>query len=82
MVFRVIGEMSNLAPRPGADLLQDLPRDALDVVAQMRAQDRASVAERRIGDRHLQRVGLQVALPDREVDVVAALHGRSVSFSA
>ena len=29
------------------------------------------VGERRVGDRHLQRVGQQVALADREVHVVA-----------
>ena len=37
----------------------------------MRAHDPAAVGERRVGDGHLQRRGLQVALADREVDVVA-----------
>ena len=35
----------------------------------------AAVAERRVGDRHLQRVGLQVALADRQLDVVAGRPG-------
>ena len=36
----------------------------------------AAVGDRRVGDRHLQRRGLQVALADREVDVVAQRPGR------
>ncbi len=53
----------------------------VDLLAQVRRHDRAfaavhvGVGERRVGDRHLQRVGQQVALADRQVHVVADAPG-------
>ena len=53
------------------------PPGFVDLFAQVRGDDRAvaavhvGVGERRVGDRHLQRVRQQFALPDREVHVVA-----------
>ena len=47
------------------------PAVVLDRHPEVRAHDAAAVGDRGVGDRHLQRRGLQVALADREVDVVA-----------
>ncbi len=68
--LRLLGDL-DLALRRRVDLLQGLAGDALDSLGQVRAHHRAAVGDRRVGDRHLQRVGLQVALADGEVDVVA-----------
>ena len=57
--------------------LQQAAVGFVDLLAEVRRDDRAfaavhvGVGERRVGDRHLQRVGQQVALADGEVHVVA-----------
>jgi hypothetical protein len=53
------------------DALDQLAAGALDLQAEMRPHDLAAVGDRRVRDGHLQRRGLHVALPDREVDGVA-----------
>ena len=59
--------------RWAADLLDRPPLRVLDAEPDVRPDQVAAVGDRRVRDRHLQRVGLQIALADREVDVVA--HG-------
>ena len=59
------------AARRRLELLLRLAGGVLDPLAQPRPHDLAAVGDRRVRDRHLQRVGLDVALADGEVDVVA-----------
>ena len=65
------GSISTSRRGAGVDLLDRAALRVLDPQADVRADDLAAVGDRRVGDRHLQRVGLQVALADGEVDVVA-----------
>ncbi len=64
-------------PGREAQTLHEPALGVIDLRAEMRRNDRpfaavaVSVDERRVGDRHLQRIGLQFALPDGEVHVVA-----------
>src|SRR4051812_30689058 len=67
----------------GVDLLQlATGRRVLDRDAEVRAHDAAVVLDRGVGDRHLQRRGLEVALADGEVDVVADRPGAHVRDAA
>ena len=67
----------HVAPRREAQRLHQPPLRVVDLHPQMRGHDRSiaavpeGVGEGRIGDRHLQRRGQQVALADRQVHVVA-----------
>src|SRR6185436_13977599 len=63
----------HLDPPRGAriDLLELAAVLVLDGDAEVRPHDAAAVLDRPVGDRHLQRRGLEVALADREVHVVA-----------
>ena len=61
--------------RARGDLLQHPAVRVLDPHADVRRDHAAAVRDRAVGDRHLQRVGLQVTLADGEVDVVARCPG-------
>ena len=67
----VFGVDLDVARAGRVDFLEHPAGGVLDFLADVRGDDRAAVAERRVGDRHLQRVGLQVALAGRQLDVVA-----------
>ncbi len=60
-----------------AQRLHEVVVGFVDLLAEVRGHDGAvavvavGVGERRVGDGHLQRVGQQISLPDREVHVVA-----------
>ena len=69
------GSMWTWRARLGVEFLQHPAGGVVDLHADVRGDDGAAVAERRVGDRHLQRVGLQVALPGGELDVVAGRPG-------
>src|SRR5204862_4710555 len=59
-------------PRGGRlQLLDGLAGGVLDPLADPRGQDVPAVGDRRVGHGHLERVGLEVALANGEVDVVA-----------
>src|SRR3954454_15152511 len=60
-----------MALRGGIDLLDHAAIGILDIHSDMRPNDIAAIADCGVGDRHLERIGLQITLPDREVDVVA-----------
>ena len=59
----------------GVEFRQDAAGRVVDLHADVGRDDRAAVGDRRVGDRHLQRVGLQVALAGGELDVVAGRPG-------
>ena len=63
------------------EFLDHAAEGVVDFLADVRGDDRAAVAERRVGERHLQRVGLQVALAGGELDVVAGRPGASFGFA-
>ena len=71
-VFRVD---LDVAARLGVEFLQHPAGRVVDFLADVRGDDGAAVGQGRVGDRHLQRVGLQVALPGRQLDVVAGRPG-------
>ena len=71
MIARATRVDVDLALRGRLDLLHHPPRGVLRSQADVRGHDGAPVPDRRIGDRHLQRIGLQIALADGEVHVVA-----------
>ena len=83
-ITRFTLESLNFTLRRGGNVerLHDPPAGAFDRHPQVRGRDHAfaavheRVGQRRVGDRHLQRVGLQVALADGQVHVVPAVHGR------
>ena len=60
---------------PGSICCRMRPVVVLDPHPDVRGHDAPAVGDRAVGDRHLERVGLQVALPDGEVDVVAGRPG-------
>ena len=59
-----------MALRRRVDLLDDASVRILDVHAHVGPDDVPAVADRRVGDGHLERVGLEIALAHRQVDVV------------
>ena len=71
----VAGVDLDVAARLRVEFLQHPAGRVLDFHADVRGDDGAAVGERRVGDRHLQRVGLQVALAGRQLDVVAGRPG-------
>ncbi len=72
---RYSGSMGTCAARLGVEFLQHPAGRVVDLQADVGGDDRAAVGERRVGDRHLQRVGLQVALPGGELHVVSRRPG-------
>ena len=75
IVSRQLGSIWTWRAGAGLDLLHTRPAASSTCMPTWGRGDRAAVGDRRVGDRHLQRVGLQVALADREVDVVARRPG-------
>ena len=71
----VAGAILTWRARLRVEFLQHPAGGVLDFHADVRGDDRAVVAERGVGDRQLQRVGLQVALAGRQLDVVAGRPG-------
>src|SRR3954447_4125499 len=67
----VDGRDVHLAPRRLGDLLDLAAEAVLDLPAEVRTDHAPAVDDRRVGDGHLQRRGLEVALADGEVHVVA-----------
>ena len=72
---RVSSEMLQVARRRRLDLLDRLAVHVHDAAADVRGDQGAAVGERGVGARELQRRHLDVALADREVDVVALRPG-------
>ena len=61
----------HVARRAGLDLLHGAPDGVLHLEPDVRPRHAAAVGDRRVGDGHLQRRDLDLALADREVRVVA-----------
>ena len=67
--------MSRRRLAPGSICCRMRPVVVLDAQADVRRHDAAAVGDGAVGDRHLERVGLQVALAHGQVDVVARAPG-------
>ncbi len=70
-VFLIGGVHLDVAPGLGVDFLQHPAGRVVDLQPDVGGHDRAAVGDRRVGDGHLQRVGLEVALAGGQLDVVA-----------
>ena len=68
---RWVGSMWTWRCGAGVEFLQHAAGGVVDLHADVRGDDGAAVAERRVGERQLQRVRLQVPLAGGELDVVA-----------
>src|SRR5205085_5296393 len=67
---RRYGGEAEVPPGPKTKLADDLPAGVEHGLADVRADDRAAVRERRVGDGELERCDRELALPDGEVDRV------------
>ena len=65
----------DVAARRRCEFLQHAAGGVVDFHPDVRGHHGAAVGQGRVGDRHLQRVGLQVALAGRQLDVVAGRPG-------